>query len=96
MNTIQLWAPFRGSVAEVARVLRPAGRFVSYTHEWAIHRNSGMTTGGWIRHATAIFCECGLAETRSWQLYGSPALTSDGERVIAAQALIRRDSAAIS
>jgi ubiquinone/menaquinone biosynthesis C-methylase UbiE len=67
INNIQLWDPFRASVAEVARVLRPAGRFVSFTHEWAIHRSTGLATGEWTGQAAAAFRDCGLADTRSWQ-----------------------------
>jgi len=66
-NNIQMWEPFKVSVAEVARVLRPGGRFVSFTHEWAIHRSTGMTTDDWTGQATAVFRDCGLAETRSWR-----------------------------
>lgn len=67
VNSIQFWAPFRDSVAEVARVLRPAGRFVSFTHEWAIRRHGGAGADGWVRDAAAIFRECGLPETRTWR-----------------------------
>lgn len=66
-NNIQFWNPFQASVAEVARVLRPQGRFVSFTHEWAIHRSTGMTTDDWTGQATEVFRDCGLAETRSWR-----------------------------
>jgi ubiquinone/menaquinone biosynthesis C-methylase UbiE len=67
VNNIQFWNPFRASVAEVARVLRPAGSFVSYTHDWAIRRGTLMTVDEWTGHATGVFRECGLTETRCWQ-----------------------------
>lgn len=68
VNTLQLWDPFGASAAEVARVLRPGGRFVSFTHEWAIHRGTGLTADDWVRDATAVFGQCGLGETRSWSV----------------------------
>ena len=67
VNSIQLWDPFRDSVAEVARVLRPDGRFVSFTHEWAIRRSTHMGVEEWLRRAETIFAECDLGRTRSWQ-----------------------------
>src|SRR5947209_580172 len=36
VNSIHLWRPLEASVAEVARVLRPEGRLVTLTHDWAI------------------------------------------------------------
>lgn len=68
VNTIQLWDPFPASAAEVARVLRPGGRFVSFTHEWAIHRSTGLTAEDWTRDAADVFGQCGLGETRSWSV----------------------------
>jgi ubiquinone/menaquinone biosynthesis C-methylase UbiE len=67
VNNMQFWEPFGASVAEVARVLRPAGRFVSFTHEWAIPRGSGMTTDDWTGRAGAVFRDRGLGETRTWR-----------------------------
>jgi SAM-dependent methyltransferase len=41
VNSIQLWDPLEGSVAEVARVLRPGGRLVTITHDWALRHHYG-------------------------------------------------------
>jgi ubiquinone/menaquinone biosynthesis C-methylase UbiE len=64
VNSIQLWKPFPASVAEVARVLRPGGRLVSYTHDWAIRRSTGLEVDRWAGQAAAICRGHGLAEAR--------------------------------
>lgn len=46
VNSIQLWEPLQPSVAELARVLRPGGRLVTITHDWALQRRHG-TLPGW-------------------------------------------------
>jgi SAM-dependent methyltransferase len=67
VNTIQLWRPFAASVREVARVLRPGGRLISYTHDWAIRRSSGLDVGDWAAQTAASCRQCGLAEPRWWR-----------------------------
>jgi SAM-dependent methyltransferase len=67
VNTIQLWRPFDASVREVARVLRPGGRLISYTHDWAIRRSSGLDVDDWAAQAAALCRQCGLAEPRWWR-----------------------------
>lgn len=67
VNTMQLWRPFAACVAEVARVLRPDGRLVSYTHDWAIKRSTGMDIEDWARHAAVTFLEHGLIDARWWR-----------------------------
>jgi len=67
VNTIQLWRPFAASAREVARVLRPGGRLISYTHDWAIRRSSGLDVEDWAAQ-TAVSCrQSGLAEPRWWR-----------------------------
>jgi SAM-dependent methyltransferase len=78
VNSMQLWSPLPASLAEVARVLRPGGRLISSTHEWAIRRHSAYSEHGansehgahsehgasadWLREVTALCAACGLAE----------------------------------
>src|SRR5262245_34900076 len=42
VNSIMLWKPLDASVAEVARVLRPGGRLVTITHDWALRDPSAI------------------------------------------------------
>ena len=56
VNSIQLWDPIGASLAEVARVLRPGSRLVTFTHDWAIKRSTGRTPdafGAWIADLAA-------------------------------------------
>jgi ubiquinone/menaquinone biosynthesis C-methylase UbiE len=76
VNTIQLWDPFEKTVAEVARVLRPQKRFVSFTHDWAIERFSGTDIDEWARRTTAEFEKNGLTDPRMW-----PGRAEDGKIV---------------
>jgi SAM-dependent methyltransferase len=66
VNTIQLWSPFEASVAEVARVMRPGARLVSYTHDWAIERFGGMPIDDWAERAARVCMRHGLGEPRHW------------------------------
>jgi SAM-dependent methyltransferase len=45
VNSQQLWRPHRHSLANIARSLRPGGRLVTLTHQWAIAR--GRAIGMW-------------------------------------------------
>jgi SAM-dependent methyltransferase len=66
VNTIQLWDPFEPSVAEVARVMRPGARLVSYTHDWAIERFGGIAVDAWAERTAGICARHGLVEPRHW------------------------------
>ncbi len=66
VNTIQLWDPFEESVAEVARVMRPGARLVSYTHDWAIEMFGGGPVDAWAERVGAICARHGLVDTRHW------------------------------
>jgi hypothetical protein len=66
VNTIQLWDPFKESVAEVARVMRPGARLVSFTHDWAIERFGGKPVDAWAEHVGAICERYGLADAKHW------------------------------
>jgi ubiquinone/menaquinone biosynthesis C-methylase UbiE len=66
VNTIQLWAPFEQSVAEVARVMRPGSRLVSYTHDWAIERFGGRPVDEWAPPTAAICERYGLVDAQHW------------------------------
>jgi ubiquinone/menaquinone biosynthesis C-methylase UbiE len=67
VNTIQLWNPLAEGVAEVARVLRPGGRFVTFTHDWAIRRSTGREVEDWAADVTATCRENGLTDAKWWR-----------------------------
>lgn len=67
VNSIQMWEPLADSLAEVARVLRPGGRLVTLTHDWAIERSTGRTVDGWIEHVDGLAMAAGLGGLRSWR-----------------------------
>lgn len=67
VNTIQLWNPLAEGVVEVARVLRPGGRLVTFTHDWAIKRSTGREVEDWAAHAAATCREYGLTDTKWWR-----------------------------
>jgi ubiquinone/menaquinone biosynthesis C-methylase UbiE len=66
VNTIQLWDPFEESVSEVARVMKPGARLVSYTHDWAIERFSGTKVDDWAAKTAAICERYGLTDAKRW------------------------------
>ena len=66
VNTIQLWDPFEKSVAEVARVMRPGARLVSYTHDWAIEMFGGEKVDAWAERVAAVCARHGLVDARHW------------------------------
>lgn len=67
VNSIQLWEPFEASIAEVARVLRPGGRLVTLTHDWAIERSTTRSVEDWVQWATQVCSDHDLIETASWR-----------------------------
>jgi SAM-dependent methyltransferase len=67
VNSIQLWQPLDDSLAEVARVLRPGGRLVTLTHDWAIERSTGRAPDAWADWVSTLAAPVGLAEPRCWR-----------------------------
>lgn len=67
VNSVQLWDPLEASLAEVARVLRPGGRLVALTHDWAIPRSTGRSVEEWFAWAAAIADDHGLGCARTWR-----------------------------
>lgn len=67
VNSLQMWEPLADSLAEVARVLRPGGRLVTLTHDWAIERSTGRSVDGWLEHLDGLATAAGLAGLRSWR-----------------------------
>jgi SAM-dependent methyltransferase len=66
VNTIQLWSPFEASVAEVARVMKPGARLVSYTHDWALEMFGGGPVDAWAERAARVCARHGLVDARHW------------------------------
>jgi len=66
VNSMQLWDPFDASVAEVARVLRPGGRLVTLTHDWAMAHHEG-SVDAWLDRAQRVCEQHGLDGCRSWR-----------------------------
>ncbi len=64
VNTIQLWDPFEESVAEVARVMRPGSRLVSFTHDWAIERFGSTKLDVWASRTAAVCERHGLVDAK--------------------------------
>jgi ubiquinone/menaquinone biosynthesis C-methylase UbiE len=58
VNCVQLWDPIDASVREVARVLAPAGRFVSTTHVWAIEKRSALVQ--WVSATSELLSGAGF------------------------------------
>lgn len=72
VNSIQFWNPLADNATEVARVLRPGARLVTFTHDWALARG-GRTLDGWLAAAERTFAECGFTDVASW-----PGVSEDG------------------
>jgi len=67
VNSIQMWDPLDASLAEVARVLRPSGRLITLTHDWAIERSTGRSTDAWAEWVRRLATPVGLTELESWR-----------------------------
>ena len=76
VNSIQMWDPFEASLKEVGRVLRPGGRMVSLTHDWALTKSTGRDPEEWFLWVSDIARRCGFIEARMW-----PARAEDGRSV---------------
>lgn len=63
VNSIQLWEPLDVSIAEVARVLRPGGRLVTLTHDWAIRRSHNSDIETWFAETSAVCARHSLVST---------------------------------
>jgi ubiquinone/menaquinone biosynthesis C-methylase UbiE len=67
VNSIQLWRPLAASVAEVARVLRPGARLVTFTHDWVVARGDGETLDDWLAGTTAALAAGGFTDVGHWR-----------------------------
>jgi ubiquinone/menaquinone biosynthesis C-methylase UbiE len=65
VNSIQLWDPLDASLAEIARVLRPDGRLVTLTHDWAIQRSCRTGVEAWVERTTELCAQHGLVAAES-------------------------------
>lgn len=67
VNSIMFWRPLEVSITEVARVLRPGARLVTFTHDWAVARGKDETVDGWLADTTAALEAGGFTEVRHWR-----------------------------
>jgi ubiquinone/menaquinone biosynthesis C-methylase UbiE len=67
VNSIMLWRPLDASITEVARVLRPGARLVTFTHDWALARGKGVTVDSWLADTTTALAAGGFSEVRNWR-----------------------------
>lgn len=65
VNSVQLFDPLEVSVLEVARVLKPGGRFVTLTHDWAIARDEASPDIWMVRFHLAL-AEAGFEDVHQW------------------------------
>lgn len=59
VNSHQLWRPHRDSVAAIADALRPGGRLVTLTHQWAITKRQPLQA--WTAQVESDLAEVGFA-----------------------------------
>lgn len=67
VNSVQLWEPLEGSLAEVARVMRTGARLVALTHDWSIERMLGSSIEEWLATISELGESSGLEAMRSWR-----------------------------
>ncbi len=67
VNSAQLWTPFAAGVAELARVLRPGGRLVTLTHDWALERTAAANVGTWLEEARATLEHHAFENIDTWR-----------------------------
>lgn len=58
VNTHQLWEPHLDTIRNLAHALRPSGRVVSVTHEWAIAKHKPVAD--WIKAVTSDLLATGF------------------------------------
>jgi SAM-dependent methyltransferase len=61
VNSLQLWEPLDASIRELVRVLRPGGRFVALTHDWAVEQRGGADA--WLEVVGGALSAHGLTVT---------------------------------
>lgn len=76
VNTLQLCEPIANTAAELARVLRPGGRFISLTHDWAAAKHA-PSAGAWTQAMLAAFVEAGFVEGSAF-----PAKAEGGRSIV--------------
>jgi hypothetical protein len=56
---MQLLDPLEESIAEIAQVLRPGARPVTFTHDWAIQRGAGGAVEDWLARMSRLLAAKG-------------------------------------
>jgi len=82
VNSVPLWDPFDASVAEVARVLTPGARLVSFSHDRAITRNAGSEVEAWVAGVASVCASHNLVEPRLGRGSGGTWVTFSVQKIL--------------
>jgi SAM-dependent methyltransferase len=66
VNALQFCEPFAATARELARVLKPGGRLVGLTHDWALARHGGSVEA-WVGAARAALEAAGFADVQDFR-----------------------------
>lgn len=67
VNAIQFWHPLSTSAAEVARVLQPGAKLVTFTHDWALTKGAGASVEEWAESTAETLRDAGFDDVAHWR-----------------------------